>query len=164
MISHLRFFPKSLKYSSRLHRTLSSNSLGKFNDVIEVEDLKSVVKGFGDRTFQINNVVIRQPVLVFPSSYLSWNVDRLEDITIEKLRVFSLLFPTLDLLLIGCGETVPPNFSPSIRKYFRDQGIMLEITTTAHAASTFNILNGEGRNVAAALLTIKPPEFDSITE
>ena len=40
--------------------------------------------------------------------------------------------------------------------FFKQHGIIVEILTTVNAASTFNVLNSEGRNVAAALLTLKP--------
>lgn len=46
--------------------------------------------------------------------------------------------------------------SPEIVQYFKSRGIYVEATASNSAASTFNILNAEERNVAAALLTMKP--------
>jgi NADH dehydrogenase [ubiquinone] 1 alpha subcomplex assembly factor 3 len=51
---------------------------------------------------------------------------------------------------------MPGPLPKEIYDYFRSRGIVIEATSTANAASTFNILNAEGRNVAAALLTAEP--------
>jgi len=59
-------------------------------------------------------------------------------------------------LFIGCGEVLDQQFPAEIVKHFREKGIVIEASNSVSAASTFNILNGEGRNVAAALLTKKP--------
>jgi uncharacterized protein len=40
----------------------------------------------------------------------------------------------------------------ALRARFRDCKISIEITTTGSAVSTYNILLGEGRRVAAALI------------
>lgn len=68
-----------------------------------------------------------------------------------------VLFALLTInLFVGCGETVTHRMSPDIIQYFKSRGIYVEATTSNSAASTFNILNAEERNVAAALLTMKP--------
>lgn len=129
-------------------------------DTLEGEEMRSAIRAFGDRSFKVNNVVVRQSVLLFPHSFLAWNVHRIEDITIDSLAPFTLLYPTIDILFIGCGKTAPspPRLAPEIHQFFREQGIVLEVTTSAHAATTFNILNAEHRHVGAALLTMMPPD------
>lgn len=129
-------------------------------DVAEGQQMRSSIRAFGDRSFQVNNVKVRQSVLLFPHSFLAWNVSRFEDITIDSLAPFTLLYPTLELLFIGCGKHAPSplRLAPEIHQFFREQGIMLEVTTTPNAATTFNILNAEHRHVGAALLTMLPPD------
>ena len=56
---------------------------------------------------------------------------------------------------------MPQRISPEIVQYFKSKGIYVEATTSNSAASTFNILNAEERNVAAALLTMKPRPIDN---
>lgn len=144
----------------RSQRRLFAN-LGKGFDILGSDDdtdLKCSIRGFGDHSFQINNVVVEQSVLVFPNSFLLWNANKIEDITVENLKLFSLLHPTLDLLVIGCGEKIPRRLDNSVHEYFKSKGIMIEVQDSIHACSTFNVLNSEGRNVAAALLTLKPRE------
>lgn len=129
-------------------------------DGIEGEEMRSAIRGIGDTSFLVNNVEVNQSVLLFPHSFLMWNATTLEDITIDNLTPFTLFYPTIEILFIGCGKNAPepPRLAPEIHAHFREQGVMLEVTTTEHAASTFNILNSEGRNVGAALLTHLPPE------
>jgi uncharacterized protein len=51
---------------------------------------------------------------------------------------------------------MPRQLPASLLEYFKSKGISVEACTTPHAAGSFNILNAEGRNVVAALLTLKP--------
>lgn len=48
------------------------------------------------------------------------------------------------------------NVNPELFGYFSRKGISIEHMTTKHAISTFNVLNAEGRGVAAALLSLHP--------
>ncbi len=126
------------------------------NNMIEQDLSKTYVGGFGDRALLVNNVLVRQSVILLPNNFVMWNVKRFEDITIESLSFLPLLYPTFDLLLIGCGEVLPGRLPLELVAHFRDRGIIVEASNTSNAASTFNILNSEGRNVAAALLTPLP--------
>lgn len=120
------------------------------------EKERVTVVGYGDHAFQINDTLVRQSVLLLPHSFLLWNAREFKDITIESLTLFTVLFPTLEVLLIGCGERVPGRLPTEIAEHFRQRGIVVEASSTMHAASTYNLLSTEGRNVAAALLTLQP--------
>lgn len=119
--------------------------------------LRTSVNAYGDNSFTINNVYVSQPVLLLPNSFLLWNnVSSINDITPTSLSIFTKMHPSLEILIIGLGEQPRlPSNSVEIKKYFRDHGIVVEMLGTVSAASTFNVLNSEGRNVAAALLTMK---------
>ena len=104
----------------------------------------------------VNDVLVRQSVILLPLSFMLWNVRTFDDITIESLALFPLMYPKLEAVFIGGGETLQRQLSPHIIKHMRSQGIVVEVTNTVSAASTFNILNQEGRNVAAAILTNHP--------
>jgi len=114
------------------------------------------VKGLGDSSFMINDVYVGQSVLLLPKSFFLWNAKKFEDVTVDSLTLFSMLYPTIEVLFIGCGERQPGPGSADIIKHFKNKGIVVEFSDTANAASTFNVLVGEGRNVGAALLTNKP--------
>ena len=77
-------------------------------------------------------------------------------IVVELKCYTSRIYPTIETLFIGCGDKFDRPFPESISKYFREKGIAIEPSDSVSAAGTFNILNGEGRNVAAALLTKFP--------
>lgn len=123
---------------------------------------KPFIIAYGDHAFQVNNVLVRQSVILLPNSFLLWNARTFDDITLKSLAVFPLLYPTLEVLFIGCGETFPSQLPAEITTFFRKKGIVVEATSTMNAASTFNLLSAEGRNVAAALLTLQPKGGDFV--
>ena len=75
--------------------------------------------------------------------------------------MFTLVYPTIEILFIGTGERTK-RVDPEITKYFKSKGIVLEVASTIHAASNFNVLNAEGRNIGAALLTLQPITADEL--
>lgn len=133
-----------------------SRSAGIF-DMTEPADKQLIsIRGYGDTSFQVNEVQVNQSVLLFRKSFLLWNARTFEDITVDSLALFSLLHPTIEVLFIGCGELQPSRLPADLVQHFKAKGIVLEASTSVNAAATFNILISEGRNVAAALLTNKP--------
>ena len=119
------------------------------------------IAAFGDKAFQINDKFIKQPILLLPQSVYMWQVKDFDDISIESLSLFTLVYPTIEILFLGTGETTR-RIDPEITKYFKSKGIVVEVASTVHAASNFNVLNAEGRNVGAALLTLKPMSADEL--
>ena len=114
------------------------------------------IRGYGDTSFQLNEVQVNQSVLVFSKSFLLWNAKTFADVTAENLGVFALMHPTPEVVFIGCGEVQPGRLPPDLVQFFKAKGIVVEASSTVNAAATFNILVAEGRNVAAALLTNQP--------
>lgn len=122
------------------------------------------ILGFGDHAFRINNVLVRQSVIVMPDHFLLWNARSFDDITIKSLSIFPVLYPTIEVLFIGTGEKYAQALSPEIINHFRGKGIVIEASSTPNAASTFNMLASEGRKVACALLTMLPRTEDYIDD
>ncbi len=116
------------------------------------------VTGYGDSVFEINGVVVESSVVVLPSSFFYWNCRTIEDINMDNLCLFPLLYPKPEILLIGCGEVCNPLFNRDIINQMNNLGIVVEFLSSPIAASTFNVLNAEGRNVALALVTLVPVE------
>lgn len=88
---------------------------------------------------------------------LSWDVGSIDDINEASLSLFSILEPKLDILVLGVGD--PPqnhNFFHKLLPFSNKLKISFEILPTEHACTTFNFLNVEGRNAAAALI---PPTY-----
>ena len=156
-----KFTIRSCKHFSSRPGRPGSSGLGKGVDLladVNVDKRRLGIRGYTDKLFMVNETQVNQSVLLFSYHHLLWNAKTVDEITIENLSVFTLIYPTIEILLIGCGHGLTAPFNPSIVKHFRSKGIVIEPTSTISAASSFNILNSEGRNVAAALLTIEPTE------
>ena len=147
-------------WQPRSYMSTSAGPMGKGFDITEgplpgdegVPRLS--VRGFGDYCFQINETQANGSIILLPKTFYIWDVKRFEDITIESLSVFTLIHPTIEVLFIGCGVNVPGRPNPEIVKGMKEKGIIVEFSSSINAASTFNVLNAEGRNVAAALIAM----------
>jgi NADH dehydrogenase [ubiquinone] 1 alpha subcomplex assembly factor 3 len=69
----------------------------------------------------------------------------------SPFSVFFFSKQSLELLIVGCGRYNHP-LNPQVRQFVKSIGMKLETVDSRNAASTYNILNEEGRIVAAALL------------
>ena len=77
--------------------------LGSGND-IDGGPRRTSVNSLGDKSFMINDVLIRQSVILLPTSYLLWNVRTFDEITIESLSLFPLIYPKLEAIFIGGND------------------------------------------------------------
>ena len=112
---------------------------------------KSIIGGYTENGFLVNNVEMEGSCLVLPRSSFLWAPRTFEEITPESLKIIPLIFPSLEILLLGSGDrTRRPD--PELAAAFRNQGIVVEQMTTVSAIGTFNILNTEDRRIGAALL------------
>ncbi|KAK9502589.1 hypothetical protein O3M35_011335 [Rhynocoris fuscipes] len=115
-----------------------------------------MIDTFSQAGFRLNNgMFVLGPMIVFPKTVLSWNIEGDHEINEKSLVLFSLLEPKLDILIIGYGNTTVdrPKFDQvvmNLRRRRRFQNI--EILPTDKAASTYNFIAAEGRFVAAALV------------
>jgi uncharacterized protein len=89
-------------------------------------------------------------MVVLPDRVVTdWNVPTLESLTPENIAVLVELKP--ELVLLGTGELLRfPD--PKLLAGLMVEGIGAEVMDTQAACRTYNILAGEGRNVAAALI------------
>jgi NADH dehydrogenase [ubiquinone] 1 alpha subcomplex assembly factor 3 len=165
------FITKPLRnnISKQNHLTLQKfqfSGIGKGVDVLEEEpgSLKCTIRRFGEKAFQVNNVFVSSSVLLFPNSFLQWKVRSLEEFKVDDLFVFTLLYPTPQILVFGTGDKMfhDRKKHDEIINYLKKFGIACEIMKTPDAAATFNLLNAEGRNVVAALLTLEPVTDEDI--
>ena len=82
---------------------LTARSAKGSSDLIQLDEGVMNIRAFGDRVFQLNEVMVRESVLVFQKSFLVWNAKVESDITIENLAMIPLMFPTVEILIIGTG-------------------------------------------------------------
>jgi uncharacterized protein len=133
---------------------------------------KIVLKAHGRSGFDVANVVrnmdpadqeVRKSkglvhfhgsILVLPDACFLWDVRHPDEITHGKLAPLRLVRPKLEYLFIGSVSGISPSLTDAIRKELEAEhhGMVVEPMDLANAMGTFNVLNGEDRRVAAALI------------
>jgi uncharacterized protein len=110
------------------------------------------IDGYGAGGFQFGGMSHRGSILALPSGIRIWAASTPADITPETLAaVFAEEKGLIEHLLVGTGDALRPLSQP-VRDALRAVGIRAEPMATGAAARTYNILVGERRRVAAALL------------
>ncbi|KAK9202640.1 hypothetical protein WN944_017852 [Citrus x changshan-huyou] len=88
-------------------------------------------QGYTDTGFTVNGVQYEGSLLCIGNLLMSWTPKKFSEITPNRY--------------------IEP-INPELRQFIRSTGMKLEAIDSRNAASTYNILNEEGRIVAAALL------------
>ncbi|KAL9224854.1 hypothetical protein vseg_000849 [Gypsophila vaccaria] len=132
-----------------LRRTFSLYDQINLIDNVPEDQLR--FQEFDETGFKVNGVKYEGSLLCFGNLLMSWKPRSFSEVTPESLSIFQILRPIPEILIIGCGKHIEP-VNSELRKYVRSTGMKLEAVDSRNAASTYNILNEEGRIVAAALL------------
>ena len=112
------------------------------------------IDGYGAGGFSFAGMSHRGSILVLPDGVHSWTATQPSEITDESLGpVFAAARGAIELLLVGTGVDLVP-VPPALRAKLKAVGIVAEPMATGAAARTYNILLGERRRVAAALLAV----------
>ncbi len=112
------------------------------------------IDGYGEGGFRFGGMSHRGSILAVPDGVYAWAVQKPADITAESLeRVFGSLKGSIELLLIGTGTDLIPVPDP-LRRKLKAVGIVVDPMGTGAAARTYNILLGERRRVAVALIAV----------
>ncbi|KAJ0051979.1 hypothetical protein Pint_00017 [Pistacia integerrima] len=123
-------------------------------DQLRFQGLTSFVIRFSSYTdtgFTVNGVHYEGSLLCVGNLLMSWTPRKFSEITPNSLSIFQLLRPIPEILVLGCGRHIEPVDS-ELRRFILSTGMKLEAVDSRNASSTYNILNEEGRIVAAALL------------
>ncbi|XP_026754291.2 NADH dehydrogenase [ubiquinone] 1 alpha subcomplex assembly factor 3 [Galleria mellonella] len=128
-------------------------------------ELGLMIDSYATYGFRLNNgITVLGPMAIFPRTVLSWQVRGSHEITEDSLRLFKLLEPKIDLLILGV-ETKERESLNTVYRAARAAACNVELLPVEHACSTFNFLNAEGRSVAGALvppLSIDPSPDDML--
>ncbi|MBV9555830.1 MAG: hypothetical protein JO254_02005 [Pseudolabrys sp.] len=95
----------------------------------------------------------RGSLLCLPDGIWAWPVTRKEDVTTTTLDDVLKRYQDIDIFLLGAGKDPWP-LPEQLRLRFQELGISADAMTTGAAVSTWNILLGEGRRIAAGLIAI----------
>lgn len=113
---------------------------------------RHAIEGYGSGGFTFGGMSHRGSILATPSGIRAvpaTHIDHVDEAMLAPL--FAEPEGVVNLLLFGAG----PAFalpSRALRDALKARGVGVDPMATAHAVSTYNILLGEGRPVAALLL------------
>lgn len=112
------------------------------------------IEGFGAGGFRFAGMSHRGSILALPSGISAWPALDVRDIDAASLApLFAEPDGAVDLLIVGAGADLAP-LPPELREKLRARKIRFDPMATRLAISTYNILLGEGRRVAAALIAV----------
>jgi uncharacterized protein len=113
-----------------------------------------LVQSYGDGGFKIAGERVAGSVVIFPTRVLGWSPTAPEHVSLESLADVTQAEERVGILLVGCGRSfvAPPKGLRAALK--SEAGIVLEWMDTGAACRTFNVLLGEGRDIAAAVLAV----------
>ena len=119
---------------------------------LDTSDSSYVIRSYDTGQIIVNDETITSSVIVTPQRLIrDWPPQRFVDLCLEDMQRLTEL--DAELILLATGRRLQFPNSEWIAAVTR-QSIGLEVMDTAGACRTFNILSGEGRQVAAALMMI----------
>ena len=114
---------------------------------------RAAIDGYGKGGFSFAGMSHRGSLLCLPSGIWAWPVTQPSEITEASLQRVFAETDDIALLLIGAGRE-PWIMPDPLRLRLHQAKISVEVARTGTAVSTYNILLGEGRRVAAALIVV----------
>lgn len=112
------------------------------------------IDAYGNGGFRFAEMSHRGSLLCLPTGMHAWDVQGPRDITLENLAPVFAAADDIDVLLVGLGKDIV-GFDPAIRAALRERRIIVEAVATGGAVRTYNILLGEKRAVAAAVIAVE---------
>jgi len=112
------------------------------------------IESYGKGGFRFAGLSHRGSLLCLPSGIWAWPVAQASEIDEASLQRVFAEAGDIGLFLLGTGAAawaVPHD----LRMRFRALSVNLEVSRTGSAVSTYNILLGEGRRVAAGLIAVE---------
>lgn len=116
--------------------------------------LLAPIDAYGKGGFRFAGMSHRGSLLCLPSGIWAWPVASFEEISEASLaRVFEEA-DSIAIFLLGVGSVSRP-VPDHLLARFSAARIALEVMRTGSAVSTYNILLGESRRVAAGLIAVE---------
>jgi uncharacterized protein len=111
------------------------------------------IDAYGNGGFRFAEMSHRGSLLCLPDSIWAWPVESPGDINRDTLERVLAEANRIDTLIIGTGTEfwLPPT---RLREIFRAVHIGIDAMQTGPAIRTFNVMIGERRRVAAALIAV----------
>jgi uncharacterized protein len=104
------------------------------------------IESYGPGFFRVGTHVLRGPSLITPWDAGAWG-------GLSDLAGPLSLVGKIDVLLLGMGRDIAP-VPKALREALEAQGVGVEPMKSPAACRTYNVLLGEGRRIAAAVLPV----------
>ncbi|MCH9807706.1 MAG: hypothetical protein K0U74_08250 [Alphaproteobacteria bacterium] len=112
------------------------------------------IDAYGNWGFRFADMSHRGSLLCLPSGHYGWEASSMADVSLDTLGLLLKDAGEIEVLLLGTGaKQIFPG--PELRQALQDHGIAVEAMATGAAARTYNVLLGEQRAVAAALIAVE---------
>ena len=111
------------------------------------------IEAYGKGGFRFANMSHRGSLLCLPDGIWAWPVTKPAEIDEHSLAQVFKAANAIDTLIVGTGTDVwvPPRH---LREALRSVRVVLDAMQTGAAIRTYNIMLGERRRVAAALIAV----------
>ncbi len=113
------------------------------------------IDAYGDMGFRIDKKRVEGSMYLLPDAGMfPWVVGSIDELTPDHFSEIAAASGTFDLLLIGAGTSL--RFpSAHVREHLANIPLHYEVMDTGAACRTYNVLLGEQRRVAAALIAVE---------
>jgi uncharacterized protein len=111
------------------------------------------IDGYGKGGFRFAGMSHRGSLLCLASGIWAWSVTEADEINEAALAQVFAEGEDGGFFVLGTGNT-PWVMPDALRLRFRKAKITVEVMRTGDAATTYNILLGEGRKVGAGLIAV----------
>ncbi|MCE7997929.1 MAG: hypothetical protein HEP70_03615 [Rhodobiaceae bacterium] len=112
------------------------------------------IDAYGDRGFRLDKKRVEGSMYLLPDAGMfPWGVATIGDVTSSDFDEIAAAAESFDLLLIGTGATLEFP-TADVRAYLANIPLHFEVMDTGAACRTYNVLLGEQRRVAAALIAV----------
>jgi uncharacterized protein len=115
---------------------------------------RAPIDTYGNGGFRFADMSHRGSILCLPSGIYGWHAEEGRQLTLADFERVIAEAGDIEVLLVGTGSSMQL-LSKELRTAFREGGISADSMTTGAAVRTFNILLGEERAVAAALIAVE---------
>jgi uncharacterized protein len=114
---------------------------------------RHLIDAYGAGGFRFADMSHRGSILILPSGIHAWPTASAAELTPQDFAPVLAEREAIELLLIGTGRDIGHLGEP-VRGPLREAGIRVDVMQTGAAARTYNVLVGENRRVAAALIAV----------
>ena len=114
---------------------------------------RQIIEAYGNGGFRVSGIRYNGSVLVTPARTLAWKIGDFRRISPTALGPLFAMDYRPEILLLGCGAEVG-RVPEEIRQAARAHGMVVEAMQSGAACRTYNVLLGEERLVAAAIIAV----------